>query len=38
VLEGKVYGMVNGQKVELQLTPIGMGTTSTPPQTSSPTA
>lgn len=31
VLEGKVYGMVNGQKVELQLTPVGMATTSTPP-------
>lgn len=33
VLEGKVYGMVNGQKVELQLTPVGMATTSTPPPT-----
>ena len=47
VLEGKVYGMVNGQKVELQLTPVGVGTTATPtpsptdtptPPTSSPTA
>ena len=38
VLEGKVYGMINGQKVELQLTPVGTpSTTTTTPSTTTTT-